>query len=297
MQMTAPISNDRASTLNGWDYLSILRQQQRIIYACLVVCCVLAIAARFLMPAKYESRVVTVPAPSDNATKPISMGALSSLGLSLGGDNADVKEVAVATLNARSFLIDFINRENLLPVLFANKWDKANKRWTAKPPTDEEAYDKLHDAMSVASLTTNNLINVSVRWTDPSTAAFIANHLVQSLNRQSQNKAIAEDNRMIQHLSETYNNIQISELRANIANLIQDQIRQRILAQSRDEYTLRIIDPAFPSKKRVSPPGLAILLPLAVFLGLLFGISGAFLVHSAQPQWRGPLARWLAPRP
>jgi uncharacterized protein involved in exopolysaccharide biosynthesis len=296
MQTNAP--SEQAGTFNGWDYLSILRQQRRIIYLSLIICCVIAASLRFLLPTRYESQVVTLPSPSSgSATRPVALTALSGLGLSFGAGGTNPKEEAIATLNARSFLIDFVHRQNLMPVLFADDWNKDTKSWKKKPPTDEEAYDKLHGAMTITSTNTSNLVTLAVRWTDSATAAFIANHLMQRLNKQSQDKAVAEANRMIGYLTEAYGKVQISEVRTNIADLIQDQVRQRILAQSRDEYALTIIDPALPSKKRVTPPGLTILLPLGAFLGLFFGISGAFLAHSARPRWRGPFARLLAPRP
>jgi len=129
-----------------------------------------------------------------------------------------------------------------------------------------------------------------VRWTDPKIASATANSLVRKLNSEFQTKAIDEAQRMINSLTESYPQTSIAEVRASIANLIQEQIKQRILAQSRSEYAMTVVDPAEPSKKRVSP-GLIILLPAGLFLGFLFGIPAAFLTHKMKI--RLPL---LAPR-
>jgi capsular polysaccharide biosynthesis protein len=296
MQIPASGSNTSQSILEGLDYLSILRQQRRIIFACLAFFLLAAVAVRLVMPAKYESRVVTIPASTESGPRPAALDALASLGVSLSSGSASPKEVAVATLNSHAFLLGFIHRENLLPILFPTKWDSETKTWKSAAPTDEDAFDRLSGAMAVDSSPTDNLVIVRVRWTDATTATSIANRLVRTLNRQFQSKSVTEADHMIAYLTEAYKNIQISEVRTNIANLIQDQIRQRIMAQSRDEFTLTIVDPAFPTTKRVTP-GLSILLPIGLFLGLLFGIPGAFLAHTVKPRWPGPLARLLGPRP
>jgi uncharacterized protein involved in exopolysaccharide biosynthesis len=132
-----------------------------------------------------------------------------------------------------------------------------------------------------------------VRWTDPERAAWIANHMVSLLNRIFQNKAVLEADRMIGFLNKSYQQTSIEEVRNSLGNLIVDQTKQRILAQSRDDYSLAVVARAEPSSKRVSP-GLSILLPAALFLGLLLGIPLAFLSHVYSPLWRGPTWRGLS---
>jgi uncharacterized protein involved in exopolysaccharide biosynthesis len=296
MQTSIPAEIGAPALLKGWDYLAILGRQYRIILASIVFFIAVALLVRVLTPPKFESRVVTVPTPVESDGRPAARDALTSLGLFASSGTANPKEVAIATLNARSFIVEFIRREKLLPILFADEWDGAEKRWVRSTPTDEEAFDKLHDALAVDSSATDGLVIVRVRWSDSKTAASLANRLVQSLNKQFQMKAVAESDRTITYLYEAYQKVQVGEIQVDIANLIQDQIRQRIMALSRDEYTLTVIDPAQTTKKKINP-GLAILLPIGFFIGLLCGIPGAFLLHTLNPRWGGLLARLLPPRP
>jgi uncharacterized protein involved in exopolysaccharide biosynthesis len=289
-------SLDNSPLLNGLDYFSILKRERRIIYASLIFFITATIAVRILVPSQYESRIVTIPAPTESIARPTAMNSLANLGLFDLGGSANPKEVAIATLRARSFIVGFIHQRKLLPYLFSERWDTSAGHWNSSgPPTDEEAFEKLNNAMSIDSSATDNLVVVRVRWADSNFAASIANELLQTLNRRFQAKAVAESDRMVAYLTDAYQATQISEVRTNLANLIQDQIRQRILAKSRDEYSLTVIDPAAPTTKRVNP-GLSILLPAAILLGLLFGIPAAFLAHTLKPRWRGPLARLFAPR-
>jgi uncharacterized protein involved in exopolysaccharide biosynthesis len=272
--------------LSGGDYIAILYSQRRLIGTIVFVFLALAVGARLVIPEQYEGVVVMVATPSDNGLQGGMSGALSGLsfltGASSGGDQ---KAVAIATLQGRAFLEGFIRSQNLMPVLFANEWDKKNGKWkTPSAPTLESGYNKLASAITVDASPTESIVRLHVRWTDAQTASIIANDMVRKLNSQFQTKAIDEAQRIISSLTVSYPQTSIAEVRTSIANLIQEQIKQRILAQSRSEYAMTVIDPAEPSKKKLSP-GLLILLPAGLFLGLFFGVPAAFLAHKLNFRW------------
>ena len=54
------------------------------------------------------------------------LAALAGVDLGSGGGR---KDESIATLSSLGFARDFIVAENLLPVLFADKWDAAANRW------------------------------------------------------------------------------------------------------------------------------------------------------------------------
>lgn len=282
--------------VSAGDYLSAISSQRRLIIAVICVFLVLATIARYVLPQQYEGVVVMVATQSDNSLQSNMGGALAGLNFLTGiSGNSDRKAVAVATLQGRAFLEGFIRNQNLMPTLFANEWDWNSRTWkTAKPPTLEDGYIKLMSAITVDASPTEAIVKLRVRWTDANTASMIANNLVRTLNSLFQTKAINEAQRMVSSLTKSYPETSIADVRMSIANLIQQQIDQRILAQSRDQYAMTIIDPAEPSKKKVSP-GLTILLPLGLFLGLLVGVPLAFLAEKQKFRWRGPLAIF-APR-
>src|SRR5690606_31592254 len=57
------------------------------------------------------------------------LGPLSSIAGALVRQDADERGVALATLQSRAIVEGYIERNNLLPVLFERKWDAANDRW------------------------------------------------------------------------------------------------------------------------------------------------------------------------
>src|SRR5688572_11209615 len=70
------------------------------------------------------------------------LGGLASLaGIGLGSSTAEVEE-ALAVLRSREFTEAFITDNNLMPVLFADRWDATAKRWKSAddPPTLARGY-------------------------------------------------------------------------------------------------------------------------------------------------------------
>ena len=275
----------------GLDYLAILYEQWRVLLGTICVFLVLAIVARYVLPDAYEGAVVMVPAADPSSASTPVLGTLMNLGLMGASADGDKKAVALATLQSRSFIESFIESENLLPVLFSDEWNSQTKTWkTSHAPTLEDGYDTLHGAMTVDAPATDDIVTLRVRWRDAATASWMANHLISKLNALFQAKAVADADRMIAYLNDAYQRTTVAELRTSVANLMEEQLKLRIMAKSRDEYSLTVVDPAAPSKKRVSP-GLAVLLSAGMFLGILFGVPAAFLWHSLEPRWSNPFAR------
>ncbi len=277
--------------LEGRDYLAILFRQRRVLFSVIAFFLLLAIIVRFVMPREYEGTVVMVPATAGEPSQlSQTIGALASLGLAQGSEVSDRKAVGLTTLQSRFFLQQFVVSHNLMPVLFPDAWNPQTKTWkTSNPPTLEDAYSKLIGQMTVVPDNTSNVIRVRFRWRDPATAARIVNQLIKQLNLTFQQKAVGDSARMIAYLYDSYQQATVAEIRTNIANLIQDQIKQQIIAKSRAEYAFSVIDPAEPSKKAVSP-GLLILSIAAVFLGLLIGIPLSFVWQKLQDRGIEPFS-------
>jgi len=251
-----------SGAMSGFDYLLILYQQKWFVIGVLALCLAGAYAVFLNSVKTYEVTVVMVPHTEDSDIP--STGAvdtLANLGL-LGRTNTNnMRSIALAMLESRSLLQQFITDNNLLPILFASRWDAGTGTWTAgkTPPTLEDGYNALHDLMRIDEDTVHGVIRFYLRWTDPVVAATWANGLVRGVNGRMQAKAVSEAAAMISYLNEEYAHTTIQELRSNIALLIEDQIKKRIMARSRDDFALAVIDPAEPTERPASPRLLVIM--------------------------------------
>jgi len=185
------------------DFRQLLRTvwARRVLVGIVAAACgILAGAVSFVMTPVYRASTVLVPASDrgfgDASAALGQLGGLASLaGIEIGGSNVEVEE-ALAVLRSREFTEKFIREKNLLPVLFAHKWDAAAGHWQgeeAKWPTLAKGFRYFNRKLRfVVFDKKTNLITVQVEWRDRQAAAQWANELVARVNEEMRTRAAAE---------------------------------------------------------------------------------------------------------
>jgi uncharacterized protein involved in exopolysaccharide biosynthesis len=155
-------------------------------------------------------------------------------------------------------------------VLYAKKWDSTALKWRVtdpkKIPTLWKANRDFKKIRSVVDDKKANMVVLKITWKNPQQAAKWANDLVQMTNSYLRDKAIQEAERNIAYLNEQAAKANMVEARKSIYSLLETEINKEMLARGRDEYALKVVDPAFvPEKPSSAGP---------VVLGLLgFGLG------------------------
>lgn len=242
---------------------------------------IVAAVVSLLLPEKYEASVVLSPVDDDGSGKLGGAGALLSQfgglaslgGLSLGGGGG--KSVAVATLQSHALTEAFIRDNNLLPILYADDWDAANKTWTITDPDKiptpwkaERAFAK--KVRSVNEDKKTGLVTLTIEWTDPELAAKWATELVQRSNRHLRAKAIAESQTNLAYLNEQLTKTSVVELQKSIYGLIETEIKKVMLANGSEEYAFKVVDPARVAEERTSPKR-TLITAVGLFAGMMLG--------------------------
>ena len=224
-----------------------------VILSTVAIAMLLSVVVTIFMPPVYRSEVLLSPVATDNMPSTWSslnarLGGLTSLaGINLDGANS--KDEAIAILRSRSFAEDFISSENLLPVLFSGRWDEVNNRWNVDGPDDiptiSDAYRKFDRRIrTVVESRKTGLVTLGIEWTDREVAARWANSYVERLNQFLRTKDIAEAERSIEFLNLELKKNSVLELHQGIYRLIEHQIETVMLANVREEYAFKILDPA-----------------------------------------------------
>lgn len=209
--------------------------------------------ASYLLTPKYRVQAVLFPSDSGSAGSSVralgDLGGLAALaGVNIGGGQDSTVE-SVAMLKSKLLIRQFIVERDLLPVLFAKKWDSAAKRWAVEPadiPSVEDGV-KLFDrrVRRVGEDRKTGLVTLSVEWTDRAVAEQWANELVLRLNKEMRDRAIRESDASLQQLQVQYAAAEIQPLQQSVAELIEAQVKRKTFAQVRRDYALRVVDPAF----------------------------------------------------
>lgn len=215
-----------------------------------------AYAASFLFEPRYAATVVVTPAASGDSTSGLARLAGSFGGLA-GIDDAALfgagdQSVAQELLQSRAILRELIERYQLMPVLFAESWDEAtgqwSVRWWKRVPTTSDAIDLLDRKVRrlVVDRQTGAL-RVTIRWRDPQAAALWANSIVELVNSRARDAAILEAEKSVELLAREAESTSKVQLQTEIFNLIASHVRSMTVARSRDNYALRVLDPAVPA--------------------------------------------------
>lgn len=243
------------------------------------------------LDATYRAEVTLVPAQSEQSGNSVASqfgSAAAFLGVSLDAGSRDKVSTAIAIMNSRDFIGKFIERHKILVPMFAGDWDKATnssviddaiynentEEWKRKKgkPLSLEAFRMFRDALSITGPERDsNLVNVSIVWKDPVLAKTWANKFVSDLNREIKEHDVNEANVAIHYLQELLNATELIEMRNIFFQLIESQTRIVMLADVREDYVFRVIDPAVIPDQRFSPR-YSVIAVLGFLSGLVFAL-------------------------
>ena len=206
------------------------------------------------IPKYYQSSILMVSSNSSSQK----MGGLSGLigsalgagsGQSFNDDQPDF-ETVMAVITSRKFLENYIQENNLLPIIYKDIWDEKAKKFTTQNPRMlSDAFETIQGAIEINLDST--LITMTIEWDDPKFATMLANQIVERLNDFMRNQTIEEGKKSIIFLEGEVQKTDISNSKAILFNLIETQMQKIMLANVREEYVLNVIDPAvepqFPS--------------------------------------------------
>jgi uncharacterized protein involved in exopolysaccharide biosynthesis len=240
-------------------------------------------AAAFLIPAKYDANVVMMAVPESesedkidgigSAASQIGGGLASLAGIS--GTGNTLKTEGMAILDSEALTVRYIRENNLLPILYKSRWDPVRMQWKEsyfKPtPTLWRANRTFRGIRTLTDNLKTGLITLTITWRDPNQAAKWANDLVAMTNEYLRDKAVDEAERNIAFLEEEEKKSSVLLLQQATAALTETQLRKVMLARSRKDYALKVLDPATVSERPAYPVP-SIWIPAGFFGGLFLAI-------------------------
>jgi uncharacterized protein involved in exopolysaccharide biosynthesis len=245
-----------------------------------------------LMPPKFRAQAMIAPVTQQEASSGAG-NALRQLGgiASLAGVEFNMaggrREEYFATLNSKGLARDFIQAQNLLPILFADRWDPEAKQWRPgkKPPTLGEAVRRFTGAVSIDEDRRSSLVTVTVDWYSPQLAAQWANGLVEMVNDRLRADAIRSAQSSLEYLDKELAKTNVVEIRQAIYRVTEEQVSNAMLANVQREYAFRFVDRAVPPDRKNSPKR-AVMGAVGAAVGLFLGIMVVYVrrVRARRPE-------------
>jgi len=265
------------------------------------------IAYSLSTPNIYKSSVLLAPAKEkrgDLASIAGQFGGLASLaGINIGTGDTDQIVIAKETLESRKFIAEFIKRHEIASIIYAaTSWDEEKKEWnfdpelydvetqkwkfddegeTFKPSDWDLVKDFKEDHFRVSEDKNTGLITISIKSYSPIEAKMWAEWIVNDINEYIREKDVKEAERSIKYLEEKLEETTISGMQKIFYQLIEAETRTVMLANAREEYIFKTIDPAVVPEEKAEPKR-AIICLIAAFLGFLIGIVIALIKNLIQ---------------
>lgn len=292
--------------LGLYDFLQLIRTRRRTLGWTIAAATVMGLLIGILSRPVYRADVVLAPLTTGIDGQALeglgsSLGGLASL-VGLGGKNgASDIEQNIAVLRSRALADHFISQHQLAIILFENRWDKGEGRWKkvapspvkvqlsrllnnlsgdtvrvrpsdGAPTADEiyRAFDKV--VRSVDRDEKTGLVTLGMKWHDPIVAATWASEYARAANDYIRAQKISEAERSLKYLEEQIRKTSLTEMHDALYKLVENETKQSMLANVREEFAFRIIDPATAPELRVSPKR-AILLGIGLMGGFILGLG------------------------
>lgn len=271
----------------------------------LVITTIFSVAAvlyALQLPDVYKSEVTLAPAEDSGLKVPGQLGGLAALaGVNLGGmGGGDKTSLALEILKSRDFIGRFIEENDLyIQIMAAKGWDRTENKliidskiynsdtqqWIRnvnKPfqpkPSNLETIESFNNLYSISPDKTSGMIKLSVEHFSPYIAKEWTDNIVKSINEEMRRRELVEAENSINYLNKQIELTNLADVRTMLFSLIEEQTKKLMLANVREEYIFKTVDPAVVSESKWRPSR-AIICLIAGALSFFFGCIIVLVRH------------------
>ena len=301
--------------INLLDLWRVIWKRRKLIGTFAVMMVLATATISMFLPDIYQSRAVIVPVTTKDSGG--SGSTLSTLaqqfgnlpGMSLPGSTNSAEIVNL--LKSNILREKMVERYRLMPILFSEQWDSGKKEWKRdqgiglNPLTwlsnlagavrssnskavrrrggdgGPQLWDALRLFDNIVKINNNikdNTITLEVNYKNPELAAKIAGYFLDTLTEHMSNEA-----KRVALINRTYLEEQLQKtadplIRQKIYNLIAQQVETAMMAEVKENFAFKVIDPPRAADKRIKPKRM-LMVVLSFILALFVGIIIAFFVE------------------
>ena len=279
-------SGNKQAYLGLSDLIAWVRSYWLQILVPMLVGGLLGVAYASLATPQY--RVETLLAPRESSPPGMGLGQLGTqlgalgLGSMFSQPGSNQADVSVAILRSRKFLGDFIVKHDLLPKLFAGRWDEGRSAWKddgGPPPSTNDAYRKIRqNHLLVTRDELTGLVTVAFEWKDPDEAHAWLVAIIDDLNEGVRQRERENAARSLQFLREELQRTDVVVIQQALHQLSLNELQKLTLANVRDDFAFQVIDPpSLPDEDDPVWPKPLLMVLGGLFLGLFVGLAAAAL--------------------
>ncbi len=226
-----------------------------------------------IMTPVYESKAVIVPAGVLSKEQGAATGFLA-MQFGFVPPVTPASAEIVNLLKSNNLRERLIRRHDLLPLFFTKK----SMRGKTENQLMWEGIRYLEKRTTVNFAQKDNVITLSCRYKDPGKASDLVASMLTELNdyMSGEVKRVADTNR--KYLEAQVEKTSDPFIKAKIYTLIAQHIETSAMAEAKENFTFKVLDPPRVPDKRISPKRTMMVLTMFV-VSLFVGIFAAFLIE------------------
>jgi LPS O-antigen subunit length determinant protein (WzzB/FepE family) len=257
---------------------------------------------------QYKAVAVLSPSQKDSGGLSGALGQLGGLaslaGVSIGGGDSSEAQMAQEIMKSWNFIETFITDNELAVEVYAVEgWNKGSnrlqvdddiydvekKKWMVEdvytgeegPPSSWQLFEKFSEKLVIAEDPTLGLISVSIEYYSPQIAKQWLDMFVMAINKHMQERQITKVTTNINYLQEQIEKTSITEMREVFYTIIEEQIKNKMLAEASPEYAFVTVSPSMVPEEK-SQPKRALICILGTLLGGMLSVLQVLARHYAK---------------
>jgi uncharacterized protein involved in exopolysaccharide biosynthesis len=218
------------------------------------------IAVSFLFTPVFRADATLVPSDEVLGLNQNSIvGGLGGLASLVGFGGAGNREnEALAILKSRALTSAYIEANDLLPIIFYDRWDADKHQWKSNKkgqvPTLEDGYTVFDKSIRlVVENRKTGLVIVSVTWRDPKLAKEWVDGLVNAANDLLRRQAIERSTTNLEYLQKVLDRTTVVTMKDTISKLMETELKKQMMATGNRDYAFRVVDPPVIPEHKSAP--------------------------------------------
>jgi uncharacterized protein involved in exopolysaccharide biosynthesis len=259
--------SDIDDEINLLDYFNVLKKRKKLIIIIVAISVLTTGIVSFLQTKIYEAKAVIEPVTQQST--PSGMGALAAqFGISAPPPTNAAETVNL--LKSRILMEKIIKNHDLLPILVGKN---------IKDNTENgKIWMGIRALMGITTVNykqKDNVIELSVQFKDPKIATDIVNYYLTELtdHMSSEAKRVALTNK--RYLESELNATADPFIKTKIYSLIAQQIETAMLAEAKENFAFKILDPSRVPDTKIKPKRKQMVM-ISFVVSLFLGIMIAF---------------------
>ena len=216
----------------------------------------------------FTSTAVVIPNEQEQSSSLTSrFGGLASLaGIEQGSGLMTKDRIAIAKIGSLQFFKENLYDEIIVDLAAAEDWDPVTKKLIYDPdiydvendillekPTFQQAYESFSSSLIVVENPITGLTSVSIEHFSPTIAKQWATLVVSGVNNSMREEDKEEARLAIDFYQKELINTSIKSVKDLFSELIEQEQQKFMLANVREEYVFKIIEPPVVPEKRTRP--------------------------------------------